>query len=490
MIKSIHIGRSFLSQLRRFPLFVALGSSLGLAGCPENVQKCALSVDCALGDICTDGECKESPEQASRSPLLLDSAGGTFFGPSGWSIEVPRDATTESTLLTLSVLSASQPLTNLSARSAILGVDPLVSLDEEAKVSLVSNVECSGCSLWQSDDVTADFVELPTAVAGSTFSSSSFSLTFFVLAASAEDSRDGGQVDGGPTDSGDSVIDDGGQAEERDAGENMDASFRLDGGFADGGQGGSGGLDAGESDASEEFVCSDEGCSPAYCQVSLQLCVECIENEHCNSGSCDVDENRCVLSACSVDEECPAQHSCFDGECFVLPCENDDECAGGEACNVSSGKCEPLPGCVNDLQCTSPRVCDVNLEECVFPSSECSEDSECLLGFFCDIDQCRPIGECSSDGDCFNSDVCDLESFICVVPLGCVDDLECAENAFCSEQGECTVIACNDDDTCPQTLRCDELVGGFCLRFPTCENDLDCPNGQMCDQGFGVCIDA
>ena len=92
--------------------------------------------------------------------------------------------------------------------------------------------------------------------------------------------------------------------------------------------------------------------------------------------------------------------------------------------------------------------------------------------------------DCDDDNEC-TDDSCDETTGACVnTPVagrGCNDGDPCTENDVCDARGNCagTQINCDDGDICTA----DSCQGGTCVNDPIpdcCENDDECPRGQIC----------
>jgi len=137
-------------------------------------------------------------------------------------------------------------------------------------------------------------------------------------------------------------------------------------------------------------------CIDELCMVSAPGCTvssECtsLQTPFCVGGTCrqcEGDANcpgegaKCVegvcMAACVVDEQCPPQHDCMDGECVDVGCQTDRECV------FMSG--EALSSCV-DGTCQTP--CDTD-SDC---KSEQSPFQACVAG------KCVFVG-CETDAEC------------------------------------------------------------------------------------------
>jgi len=150
--------------------------------------------------------------------------------------------------------------------------------------------------------------------------------------------------------------------------------------------------------------CVEELCvtTPPGCQTSAE-CTSmqtpfCLEG---NCRQCDRDEaclddgERCVqgmcLAACTLDENCPALHSCKEGKCTLTGCTTDRECAFAEQSPLAvcrMGKCQ-VP-CAVDSDCAA--------SESVNPRPGDETDPRLALQV-CEAGQCVFVG-CESNTEC------------------------------------------------------------------------------------------
>ena len=96
------------------------------------------------------------------------------------------------------------------------------------------------------------------------------------------------------------------------------------------------------------------------CDTSIDRCVECYEDTHCDAGQVCSDARMCVdaPTGCTMDSDCPA----------------------GEICDVPSMTCVPEGGCTSNADCGGDTpICDVDSGSCV----ECTMNSDCPTGL-CD----------------------------------------------------------------------------------------------------------
>ncbi len=266
-------------------------------------------------------------------------------------------------------------------------------------------------------------------------------------------------------------------------------------------------------------------------------CVQCLGNEDCATGFCDIANNVCT--GCLADTDCPVANQCQTSSCIGsgasqacapvsnLPngslctdggnacvegqCEEcfvDNDCGVGEVCNPSTFTCM---GCFEDTHCGgSTPFCDVVNNVC----ASCLADSDCSDSNECTADQCVN-GTCTFEslnaGDACSAGVCDgAES--APTCIECLGNTHCGgSEPFCVND-EC--VACQGDEDCPASLECFEKLCqdggcsadvpmvqgescvmstgqiGFCDGAGTCNPcnvDADCQNGQFCS-GQNICV--
>lgn len=163
------------------------------------------------------------------------------------------------------------------------------------------------------------------------------------------------------------------------------------------------------------------------------------------------------------------------GACYLYPATTFTD---GQVCD----------SCTSDSHCAGGGECLNYGTPDYFCGSPCSNDSDCLEGYFCytedGIYQCVPdYVNCNDAGNnvpfggyCWGYEVC--ESGLVCIPFG--------GDAYCTRQ--CT-------STCPDGYRC---MGGYCLRGSgaglgeSCENDFDCESMECVTvvPGTYVCSEA
>ncbi len=208
----------------------------------------------------------------------------------------------------------------------------------------------------------------------------------------------------------------------------------------------------------------------------------------CNQdGECGAGE-RCISGVCTPNGpadpcagiNCPNGFQCEGGECIFDGCNNDTDCPDGQRC--LNGDCVRRP---NDESpcglCPAPRFCVGDV------CAQCEEDDDCLDGFDCINFSCR-LGEpdddeCRQDRDCDADEVCRRGE--------CEDDPNARPCGFCPPPRFCVderCAECEEDDDCPDGLRCEDLLCVFDGPGPAnCIRDEDCPGGICMN---GECIAA
>lgn len=204
-----------------------------------------------------------------------------------------------------------------------------------------------------------------------------------------------------------------------------------------------------------------------------------------DSKICDAGTNNCV--DCLLNDDCPNNQECFNGDCvcpdgklrdqfdMCVDCLNDNNCSDCEVC--VGGSCQPkcqkecLDGtcvdCLESSDCGVNQVCNGNSCECA-PGYELDANGNCVVAGDCDNDtQCGPCQVCSN-GDCV-----DLNC-----PPGYVKTND--PNNCCAKECDCDSGACNDGSPCVSA------DGTNCYCSPCsgdCENNGDCGPGCACVNG-------
>ena len=254
-----------------------------------------------------------------------------------------------------------------------------------------------------------------------------------------------------------------------------------------------------DCDASKGFICQE---SHHFCQKAV--------NEPC---SIPVD---CITYNC-VDSICKSKSAhYYGGECI-----GGKECLSGECVDYF---CKPLPKgtiaepCDTDFDCDDLLICkdysDGN-KLCAIPGDGVLGDpcgiftgfKTCSTGYSCSgfwSGECKSEknSPCYTPDDCTGDLICDiLDTNTCkepnIIPPGGVDDPCClsedeyvaslcnaAGAADCQEGFECVV-----SEKKPGEFGID-LVGNCKVKkLPSCDDDVDCLGGKVCDLKTKQCID-
>jgi hypothetical protein len=214
--------------------------------------------------------------------------------------------------------------------------------------------------------------------------------------------------------------------------------------------------------------CDDEKGAPV-CKTSDTTadnqCVECLSDDDCKTGICDVDANICVECLiqddevsgcedenplCKVDEDNSANNTC-------VACLETSDCTDAKAsvCDSESGQCV---GCSEDSDCENIEGLNAcNKGECV----ECTDSETHCSGEnpVCQDNQCRA---CESHDECdFAGGVCNSETGECFqndsviyVDDDCSDNGDGSENnPFCTIQKAINTIKTRNEKKIPILVR-------------------------------------
>ncbi len=241
---------------------------------------------------------------------------------------------------------------------------------------------------------------------------------------------------------------------------------------------------------------SDDECQDPtpHCITDVGICAECLEDAHCSAPTLHcTTAGECVV--CTQNSHCPAGEECQDNTCVLVGgCESDDDCAGGQHCDLDDHKCYE---CVIDDHCVGAYVCVPDLHSC----EACYEDRHCTSG-----DHCWTVNytcvECLDDSHCPQDTHCNLSAHACTdiictsdadcddqplrpkchVPTG--DCVECVEHADCGTYQWCRDFSCLSG--CQTDAECEEKLGqdyhcdvpsGDCFHAE-CLEDSDCSGNQ------------
>ncbi|MEM6732165.1 MAG: hypothetical protein AAF658_11455, partial [Myxococcota bacterium] len=283
-----------------------------------------------------------------------------------------------------------------------------------------------------------------------------------------------------------------------------------------GARSGSGGQNAEEnpgSVTSQECTtaseCASGVCEGGFCAAASSCTddVDCLSGTYCAYPSNPVPwvsgtEGQCALP-CTGDSQCDFGQACIDGVCYTNidcdPANANEDCPPGEVCSLSGNTCSAPPStCFTDTQCPVGWRCNVD-NTCVDPTAVgaggCSEADDCVgvagcAGGDCEcVDNvCRPVGSCTADEDCAASDFCNGGE--CQAAQPCSAQVECTPYGLVCEDGLCKSPEPCNNGTCSQTnFECNTAFSPPAC-FPnsqTCQQPSDCPSGSFCDIFSGTC---
>ncbi len=192
--------------------------------------------------------------------------------------------------------------------------------------------------------------------------------------------------------------------------------------------------------------------------------------------------------------------ACDDQAVGNAPCEDIGDCQEMQAC--LEGVCRAVE-CISSAHCQLHEYCDVRAFRCM---NGCQDDEDCAAGESCDVER----GRCAQDGcrdtvlDCEYGEICDTQTGACEFD----DRAHCQscdrfERLSCPDMGTCVTTinwksSCESDDDCPLDQHCDEFAGSKLCHMDLCQYKCDpddanaCPRGYDClggatEQGYYVC---
>lgn len=239
------------------------------------------------------------------------------------------------------------------------------------------------------------------------------------------------------------------------------------------------------------------------CVLGFATCLNdeaCPPDEYCRWGTCTSRDE------CQLDSDCQEEgfvcasngvyNVCAMGE---DECEVDSDCEFGYSCHVGDPRnyCEYANECNVDSECGANEICvpGEQWKVCQNPNFECSDHSDCLFGYMCNMDVnphiCSYASTCSSDADCSAFETCQViegnwkECQIDWSPGFCTSDDDCEAHEFCdiiAGFGTCkSRNECTDDMECEQDYVCESNgVYNECVWGVSCQEHTDCPIGYRC----------
>ena len=159
---------------------------------------------------------------------------------------------------------------------------------------------------------------------------------------------------------------------------------------------------------SEERCVQDTSCTTnANCLAGTKhicsegSCVQCVEDDDCNTDTGEQCRNNVCKKPCTANEECPLFQGCVNGDCVETGCQSDRECVlaanMGSGTGGQSGVLVSTSGNDPRLRKCLPSDDDPKINTCKIP---CENDGACGSDFeICDKGYCRFIG-CETDDEC------------------------------------------------------------------------------------------
>jgi len=238
-------------------------------------------------------------------------------------------------------------------------------------------------------------------------------------------------------------------------------------------------------------------CTAGACSAACTADTECTSTSWCGTSVCQPKKPN--GDACAADRECTSG-SCTDGVCCDARCNG--QC---EACDVTKGKCLPVPAnekphgsraaCVGEgIGTTCGIRCDgVERTRCTYPTplAICGVDS-CAGGVETHRNVCDGAGKCTDVARSCGAYQCDGATCrtACTAEADCIALHQCVEGkcvpktARCAADGRSSIGA--DDTVTPcHPYTCKEA------RCSTeCTSSTECAQGYACDPATKACAPA
>lgn len=226
----------------------------------------------------------------------------------------------------------------------------------------------------------------------------------------------------------------------------------------------------------------------------------CTADTDCGDGLCFGTDQGYPMgyctSVCLPDDVCPTGSTCIldrtgmSGYCLGTcdPIATERACRAFYGCASGFGIPDPVcvPGCTDDTDCPTDRLCDpVGGGQCYNPDASfgdaCVSSTDCPDAMRCQTESRRgyPGGMCQAFG-------CDPAA-----DTGCPDNAHCIPGGM-SGFGRC-IPSCTVDtvaDDCRAAYGCTAPSTDYPDRFvctPACTADTDCTEGRTCDTTMGTC---
>ncbi|MEQ9078044.1 MAG: hypothetical protein RLP09_29535 [Sandaracinaceae bacterium] len=237
-------------------------------------------------------------------------------------------------------------------------------------------------------------------------------------------------------------------------------------------------LDAGETDAGD----TDAGGRDAGLYPPGATGSSCERDEDCREGEClheGVFPDGVCTTRCRSDTVCPVGSYCLpDIELCAPSCEpgRTDSCRPGYACvpeALGSGRPACFPGCYEDADCRSGRMCET-IGTDRFPGA--CFTPEAPIGGACEV-----FADCRPGSVCMDEEGAGWPGGACVRGFGCEEGVALEASPF-----RC-IARCDVDSDCRPSYRCATLPEGRAC-VPGCTSDAECTApGHECVVSLGVC---
>jgi len=242
---------------------------------------------------------------------------------------------------------------------------------------------------------------------------------------------------------------------------------------------------------------------------------QCIANDACASGVCDVNgAGNCCSHACSTE----------DAVCGASDCDSSGTCSYPKT-TTTCGRCFDgmlTPGTCNGLglcsgpgtpgPCPSHLGCNATLTGC---NTTCSVASDCASGYYCSSGACVPqiaLGSCAENDAC-SSGICGVIGTGHCCTSGCANTatpcgaIDCddstgactfSDNSIgCGPAASCTGNTLNAAGNCDghggcsaSAVDCTPFVCGDGACAASCADSSSCVGGAFCDVAAATCCPA
>lgn len=174
-------------------------------------------------------------------------------------------------------------------------------------------------------------------------------------------------------------------------------------------------------------------------------------------------------------------------------CSTSTDCPMGEFCN-KAGSCQTDLGCSINTDCPNGQTCSVSggVGQCL-----CKGDSQCASGQSCNAaGKCQGQSYCTSNIDCTSAGFfCDTLSHACIPQGTCAQDLQCPQGNICNLTTHRCAQGCQIDGDCalldytqtPPAYIPAACIGMQCVPHG-CHSSLNCGVFEVCLSGSnGLC---